>query len=255
MDYKIKLFYPFLFLLFLNKAFAQQVDGKYRLNELSSYKYIHKVINADSLIKNIPLVIGLHWYGSTPSKFAKYLEGFKIPVRLILVQGTYPCDSGYSFFICKPKSYYELSNDDKMFNILNEGDRLSKFIEAITAFYKPSIKPVIIGASQGGDLCYLIGIKYSFLISQSCPLLATIDNRIIIPFSKSMDVPSRIDAFHGTADPIVNVDTAQRNINLLSQNGYRAYLHTYRNIRHDISASMKKDYITLIEKILSKQEK
>jgi phospholipase/carboxylesterase len=242
-----------LFFLFFNRVFAQQTEEK-KLNELSGYKYVHSVINADSSATGLPIIIGLHWSGSTPGEFSTFLTGITKPARLILVQAPYPHRSGFSFFIRQPKDYYQLPADEKMTILLEEGEKLSRFIEAITALYKPAIKPVIIGASQGGDLSYVMGIRYNGLISQSCPLLATMDNRIIITAKGSAEGIARIDAFHGTADPIVNIDTARQHIHLLKKNGFKAKLHTYKNITHDIPGSMKKDYSNLIDKILDKRD-
>ena len=193
------LLYLLLLFLFQNGAFAQQIEEKQELKELSGYKYQHLVINADTSAADIPVIIGLHWSGSTANEFAQYLTGFTKPVRLILVQAPYPHKSGFSFFSRQPKDYYKLPVDEKMTVLLQEGEKLSKFIEAVTKLYKPGKKPVIIGASQGGDLSYVIGIRYSHLISQSCPLLATMDDRIILPLTGSSENLVPIDVFHGAA--------------------------------------------------------
>jgi phospholipase/carboxylesterase len=233
----------FLTAIFLN---AQEVKSQAKL---AGYDYKEVVLNADPATAGLPVVIGLHWSSSTPDEFEKYLTGFTKPVRIILVRAPYAHKSGFSFFSRQPKDYYKLPDDEKMEALLAEGEKLSRFVEEITTRYQPKIKPVIIGASQGGDLSYVIGIRYNHLISLSCPLLATMDNRIIKPLQIKNAAP--ITVFHGTADPIVNIELAKEHTKFLKENGFKAKLHKYKNIKHDIPDSMRADYVKLIERVLS----
>jgi phospholipase/carboxylesterase len=239
----------FTLFLFQCKVAAQQSVKNHELNKLEGYNYKHIVINADSSDKNIPIVIGLHWRGSTPDEFGKFLSGLKSPARLILLQGQYPDDEvNFSFFKIIPTDYYTLSDDEKMKILLQEGKKLSKFIQAVNSTYNPTKKPIIIGASQGGDLSYVIGIRYNQLVSLSCPLLATIDNRIINPLNKSTQrrLPE-MEVFHGLADKIVPIDTVRQHIQLLKDNKYKVNLHTYEGNTHSISNAMMKDFTELID--------
>jgi phospholipase/carboxylesterase len=248
---RLHYFFISLFFLFQYNLSAQQLSEKEPLNELAGYKYKHVVMNADSSGSGLPIIIGLHWSGSTPDEFAAYLDDFKIPARLIFVQAPYPHKKGFSFFSRQPKDYYTLPVDEKMAVLLSEGEKLSKFIEAIATLYKPSRKPIIIGASQGGDLSYVVGVRYNHLISQACPLLATMDNRIIPARKGRPQNLSPIDVFHGDADPIVNVDTVRQHVRALKNNKYKIGLHIYGGVEHDIPGEMKKDYTKLIEGMLA----
>ena len=238
--------------LFQHDLTAQQTVSNQELNELSGYKYKHIILNCDSSDNGIPVIIGLHWRGSTPDEFGKFLTGFKSPVRLILLQGQYPDDEvNFSFFKIIPTDYYTLPTDEKMKNLLNEGKKISEFIKAISTIYKPTKKPVIVGASQGGDLSYVIGICYNNLVSLSCPLLATMDNRIIKPLNKkSQRQASKIEVFHGIADKIVLIDTVRQHIRLLKKYKYEVNLHTYDKNTHSISNLMMTEFTELIDRHL-----
>lgn len=248
----MRLDYFFISVLFFShyNLSAQSVNEKQTLKEIAGYKYRHTLMNTDSLSSGLPIIIGLHWSGSTPDEFAGYLDDFKIPARLILVQAPYLHKNGFSFFSRQPKDYYTLPVDEKMAVLLSEGEKLSKFIEAIINLYKPSRKPIIIGASQGGDLSYIIGVRFNHLISQACPLLATMDNRIIPARKRQPQSLSPIDVFHGDADPIVNIDTVRQHVRALKNNKYKINLHIYKGVEHDIPGEMEKDYTKLIEGIL-----
>jgi phospholipase/carboxylesterase len=231
---------------------AQKTFQSQNLYELGGYKYKDTTINANSTDIGIPIIIGLHWRGSTPEEFSKYLKEMKSPVRLILLQGQYPDDeTNYSFFKIVPTDYYTLPTDEKMKILLQEGEKLSRFVKSITLKYKPTKKPIIIGASQGGDLSYVIGIRYNNLVSLSCPLLATIDNRIIKPLSKkSQKQISKIEVFHGIADKIVLIDTVKQHIQVLKNNKFKVNLHSYDNNTHSISNKMMTDFTELIDRHL-----
>jgi phospholipase/carboxylesterase len=252
--FKMRLIYILTLILFLLQTHttAQQTVQNQKLNELSGYKYKDTTINANSTDNGIPIIIGLHWRGSTPEEFGRYLKELKSPVRLILLQGQYPDDeTNYSFFKIVPTDYYTLPTDEKMKILLQEGEKLSKFIKAITHQYKPTKKPIIIGASQGGDLSYVIGIRYNNLVSLSCPLLATMDNRIIKPLSKkSQKQISKIEVFHGLADKIVSIDTVKQHIQILKDSKFKVTLHTYENNAHSISNKMMTEFTELIDRHL-----
>jgi len=230
-------------------ADAQTNTGSESLT-LAGFTYKEKVENSAAGTKDLPLVIALHWSGSTPDEFSSYISGFDQPVRILLVQGRYTHPkAGYSFYVRSPVSYYDMSPDDKMSNLLREAEELSKFIEAATTKYSPKKKPIIIGASQGGDLSYVTAIRYVSLISAAFPLLATFDERILQD-KATRKKPAPIYAYHGTDDPIVPIATVKQHIKALKIAGYKAQLHEYSGIKHDIPKSMKADYMKQVAKIL-----
>jgi phospholipase/carboxylesterase len=248
-----RLLLPALLVMSAIFPLTSSIAGQQREKQLAGYSYKQVVVNADSSAAGLPLVIGLHWSGSTPEEFEKYLAGLKSPARLVLVEASHPHKSGFSFFRRQPQDYYRLPEDEKMAALLAEGEKMSRFIAEATALYRPKIKPVVIGASQGGDLSYVIGARYNHLISLSCPLLATMDDRIV--GSSTLENPAPIEIFHGTADPIVPLAAAQRHAAALKKNGFSVKLRTYQNIGHDISDAMRADYVKLIDRRISSSRK
>lgn len=246
MRFNCKYLVLFLLFAFQSKVISQQIDSISTIEKKSLEGYFYKEVieNTNASNAHIPLLIALHWMRSTPDEFSIYMKGFKTPVRILFVEGPYEFKEGYSFYATSPENYYKMSEDNKMKVLLAETEKLSKFIEAATKLYSPTVKPAIIGASQGGDLSFVIGLNYNHLISLSCPLLATIDDRIIF-----QDKPAKlasIVAFHGIEDPIVNVNTIKNHIKNAKKQGFKAKLHLYKRVKHEISYKMKSDYITLI---------
>jgi phospholipase/carboxylesterase len=235
-----------LILVFL--LFQTAVEAQNTKKQLEGFYYKEVVANAEATTQNLPVVIALHWMRSNPDEFTQYINSFKNPVRILLIEGNYPYKEGFSFYPTSPDNYYKMSDDDKMKVLLNESDKLAKFVKAITILYPSDKKPIIIGASQGGDLSYMIGIRHNNLISLACPLLATFDNRIIKKLKSKTTAP--IVAFHGEEDPIVNVSVAKNHIKLLKKSGYNAKINTYKGVKHDISEEMESDYTKLISTYL-----
>lgn len=220
-------------------------DPPVPLQELAGYKYLEIVEHASDDTQDLPLVIALHWMGSSPEDFAKYAQGYDKPVRILLPQAPYPFEDGFSFFLLEPIQYYDLPQEEKKAAYLAEVKRLSQFIIAANRKYPSPDKPIIMGASQGGDLSYGIAILYPDLIQLSCPLLATIDESIVA-INSPPPTTSWIIAFHGVEDPIVPIDTARHHIQHLSNNGFMANLKEYEACKHDIPEQMQKDYMMVI---------
>lgn len=231
--------YAVLLTVLLAAAAFGQASTSGELKSLAGYRYLERVENAKADARGLPLVIGLHWSSSTPQEFGEYISGFSVPVRILLLQGPYEHPrGGHSFYVRQPVSYYDMNADKKMAELLKEAEKLSKFIEAATALYSPKRKPVVIGASQGGDLSYLTAIRYGSLITAAYPLLATFDERVL-----SDSVPKKkkapISVYHGDDDPIVNIASVKSHVKALSAAGYKVALTTYPRVKHDISPDMK----------------
>jgi len=240
--------YAMLLTILLAATAFGQTSTNGELKSLAGYRYLERTENARADAKGLPLVIGLHWSSSTPEEFGGYISGFQFPVRILLLEGPYEHPrGGRSFYVRQPVSYYDMNADEKMAQLLKEADRLGKFIEAATALCSPKRKPIVIGASQGGDLSYVTAIRHASLITAAYPLLATFDERILN--DAAMDkkkVP--IFVYHGDDDPIVNLGDVKGHVKALSSAGYKVRLSTYPNTKHDISPQMKKDFVRQITK-------
>lgn len=225
-------------LFFQNTIWSQNTD------ELEGYRYKVLAVNTTSVNETLPLIIGLHWMRSNPDEFLTFLKDIKSPARILLLEGNYPFKEGFSFYPTEPENYYKMNADGKLKVLTEEGNKLARFIASATKKYPSAKKPVIIGASQGGDLSYFIAIQHGDLIGLSCPLLATIDNRLIT--DNKSDAVS-IHAFHGEEDPIVPLKTTLEHIELLKKHHFEAKIKTYKGVQHDISDTMKADFTALIE--------
>jgi len=223
---------------------------KEELSELAGYKYLEIVENQETLDPNLNMVIAMHWMGSTPRKFMKFLSDFNIPIRVLLVQAPYSYKEGYSFFEVEPTSYYDLGTKEKHAVIMKEAEKLSQFIEKATKKYKPSNKPIVMGASQGGDLSYILATKYSHLISASCPLLATLDEELM-QAQLPIECTVPIQVFHGKEDAVVAIEEVRKQVQYLTTKNCTVTLNEYNDCGHQIPDTMQADYKQFITRIFN----
>lgn len=218
-----------------------------KAERLAGFCYEQFVVNAAPDSTDLLMVVALHWMRSTPAEFKQYFAGLRQPARVVLLQGPYPQKEGFSFFATSPRNYYRLPAGERQQQLLEETDKLARFLAEIAGRYPASSRPVLIGASQGGDLSYAVAVRHPTTISLAVPLLAILDERIMPPAARSA-VP--IHAFHGTDDPVVAVADARKYVSALQQSGYEARLQEYSGLKHDISGTMQRDYLDLIDKHL-----
>lgn len=226
---------------------GESTSGEYY--ELGSFRYKMNVENATEKLDSLPLVIVMHSMGSTPDTYKERVKDFKIPVRIIYVEGTYNYGDGYSFFPLKPINYYEMPHEEKHNSLVQETEKIADFIRAANSKYKPIKNPVVIGASQGGDLSYMIGIKNPELISAAFPLLATLDEVTKQTLNKKKQFkPIRV--FHGQDDSVVSITSVRKHVKDLQENNLDIELFEYEDCDHQITKLMKEQYIEEISKLL-----
>jgi predicted esterase len=221
--------------------------AKVERDSLANFKYVSYVVNAGSGAAHLPVLIILPSMGSSPNEFKALFTGFKKPIRIILIQAPYVFKTGFSFYPLSPVSYYERSRTEKRTIMLQEVARLASFIRAVDKYYQPGVKPIVAGASQGGDLAYGLAIVYPELLTASCPLLGLFDPDIVSRAKKRIP----IDAFDGMKDTIVKISVARKQVKLLKENGFDVTIHEYEGVPHDLPPNMIRDIIGVVEDDLS----
>lgn len=226
-------------------AAASETAAKPRQSRqvLAGFSYVTWVNGAPADARGLPVVVGLHWSHSTPAEFGAYLKNLSMPVRVVLLQGRYRTSPGYSFFPVTPVSYYKMPPDEQHRVLGEEAERLAGFLRAIDVRYPAVTKPVIVGASQGGDLSYAIATGYGERVSMAIPLLGTLDGS---PLAAASSTSPSIVALDGDADPIVPAASARAFTGRLRAAGYAVTLRMYPRVGHDISPAMREDLHALL---------
>lgn len=213
----------------------------------SAYVTEQMVVNAGSIADTeaLPLIVVMHWMASDPDEMRSYLQGLKQPARIVFLKGRYPSRGKFSFFPVEGENYYRLPADQQRAIIVREAEQIAAELTTLGARYPRAPKPVVIGASQGGDLSYVLAIRHGQQVGLAVPLLATLD-AVLVQAPVDPGLPVRV--YHGEKDPIVAVNRAREHVEQLLEAGFRdVKLQEYPGVGHDISPAMRADYLRVID--------
>ncbi len=214
------------------------------------YCYETVVANSNNESAPLPLVIGLHWSGSTPAEFREVLSRMTSPARLVLVRGTQVRRAGFSFYPVEPY-YYDMDESQQRAVQLAESERMAALAREVSRQFHACGRLAVVGASQGGDLTYLLGLRHPEIVGLAIPLLATID-RQLVPDRPARRIP--IHAMHGIDDTIVPVATARRLAETAKAKGFEVALTTFPHTGHDITDAMKSNIAAVVDAYLKSIE-
>lgn len=211
---------------------------------IGEYSYREWIVNSTSDNPALPIVIGLHWSSSSPEEFRAYFNGLRKPARLIFLSGRYPFKGGYSFYSRSPVNYYAMEDAEQQDVVATEAAKIADVIALLGKTYPHAPKPIVIGASQGGDLAYALAILYGQLLKGSIPLLASL-HEDLLKTQSAHRLPIRV--FHGVDDKIVAIAATRAHADRLAKAGYNIVLKEYANLGHDISPQMQHDFSDAID--------
>jgi predicted esterase len=109
-------------------------------------------------------------------------------------------------------------------------------------------KAVVSGISQGGDIAFLMAVYYPKLCKASFPFAGYIHSQLYNDIMRKPLNNVPVYLFQGEDDPIVPVFYSKEAVKKLDKK-LALKLFTYPGVGHEISAKMKMDYSTMIDKI------
>jgi len=139
---------------------------------------------------------------------------------------------------------YELDESQQRAIQLAESERMATLAREVSRQFRVCGRPAVVGASQGGDLIYLLGLRHPDIVGLAIPLLATID-RQLVPDRPARRIP--IHAMHGIDDTVVPVETARRLAKAASAKGFEVTLTEFPDTGHDIPDAMKRKIAAVID--------
>lgn len=217
---------------------------------LAGFHHITLVTGGARPGDRLPMIIGLHWSSASPEIIAPDFRGIDVPARVVLPRGKFPREDGYTWFA---DGHGELGEAEQRDAALRTVDELVAFLDAATRAYPTAGKPILAGASYGGDLSYLIAVHHPDRVSAAFPVAA----RFLVAWLPAAnpckpDCPP-ITALHGTDDPIVPIeggrDAARRLIDL----GFRIDFREYKGVAHDFTPAMVSDFTRAAREVLKAQ--
>ena len=160
-------------------------------------------------IKNPPLLILLHGYGSNEGDLFSFAE--ELPEELLIISAQAPLSMGFGAY-----AWYSINFDDKngKFSNLKEAkesiDKIAIFIDEIKEKYNTnSTKTFLLGFSQGAILSYSLSFFYPNKVQNVIALSGYI-NTELLPVSISTEIKTDYYSSHGSVDQVLPVDWARK---------------------------------------------
>jgi len=151
----------------------------------------------------LPVIVPLHFMGSNPDQiFDVLLSGFDRQTRVIAPYGQYRYEGQYSWF---PDSLYDESERDQGRFIDEIVGILLENVESWKQEFPVRGKPIYLGVSQGGDMCFTLAAKYGDRFRLCLPIAGRLLTEEIIRKSDA----GLVRIHHGEKDPIVPIASAR----------------------------------------------
>jgi len=182
--------------------------------------------------EELPMIVSLHFMGSSPEQtFDILLGSFGFPSRVIAPYGPYRHDDHYAWF---PDSFYnedEVGQGkfvDEMVEILLEN------VESWRREFPTKGKPIFLGVSQGGDMCFTLAAKHADRFRLCLPIAG----RLLIDELTKKDQAGLIRIHHGKEDPIVPIDGARKAAKYLLSANLDVEIREFENAGHEVPEEM-----------------
>ena len=159
-------------------------------------------------IKNPPLLILLHGYGSNEQDLFSFAD--ELPDDFLIISAQAPHSMSFGSY-----AWYAINFDDKngKFSDLKQAkesiDTIALFIDEIKEKYNTnSNKTFLLGFSQGAILSYSLSFFYPNKVSYVIALSGYI-NKELLPEKISEEITTEYYASHGTVDQVLPIGWAR----------------------------------------------
>ena len=181
----------------------------------------------------LPLLIPLHFMGSSPAQILPLLlHKFAYPARVIAPYGLHTFETQFAWF---PEDLYKRSEAEQASFI----DSIVTVLLANTAVWMdkfPTVgKPVFLGVSQGGDICFTLAAKHSDQFSLCLPIAGRLLTSEIAP----KDNPGIVRIHQGQDDHIVSIDSARAAAEKLRLAQMDVEIREYAGVGHEVPLNMR----------------
>ncbi|RCS27234.1 phospholipase [Polaribacter sp. WD7] len=159
-------------------------------------------------IKNPPLLILLHGYGSNEQDLFSFAE--ELPDNFLIISVQAPLSMGFGSY-----AWYSINFDDinGKFSDLKEAknaiDKIASFIDDIKIKYNTDAKKTfLLGFSQGAILSYSLSFFYPNKVQYVIALSGYI-NTDLLPNSMAKNIETEYYSSHGSVDQVLPVEWAR----------------------------------------------
>jgi phospholipase/carboxylesterase len=177
-------------------------------------------------IKNPPLLILLHGYGSNKEDLFSFAD--ELPDELLIISAQAPDEMGFGGY-----AWYAINFDaiNGRFSDLEQAkksiDLIANFIDEIKEkFQTNSSKTFLLGFSQGAILSYSLSFFYPNKIQYIVALSGYINHQLL-PKEISKEIKTDYYCSHGTVDQVLPIEWARKSGPFLTNLGFKNVYSEY----------------------------
>lgn len=213
--------------------------------ELEGVRYLERLRGGAGADEAVPMVVVLHSLGGRPEGYAGGMGGIG-KARLILPEGEYDSGSGKSWFGKGLHKVVDDGNTPEDLQIWRDaGDRLSRFLSAVTRCRPTAGKPIVTGASQGGEMSLLMATEHRRQIHGA----VVVNGDMPAPLWSGRMAPTVM--LHGTGDTTVPFEWAQEHANWAIDNGAPLSFKSFSSPGHEVTSAESKAWIGAVKDMVS----
>jgi len=192
------------------------------------------------------LLVALHYSGGTPDFWNEYVQDWGAPVRVLLPQGPLPRREGYTWF---PPDHEKKDAAGKLADLEQMGARVADLIRAVRSQHPEIRRVAVTGFSYGGDLAWLLAIRYPDLVDFAVPM----GSRMLGDTTQPLPSTSRVRVLQGEADAIIDVKQTSARVDALKAQGVPIDMIVYPGLGHDVSPALIEDWRVFLRQALNGQ--
>lgn len=206
----------------------------------------YNILQPKKNVKNPPLLVMLHGYGSNENDLFSFSE--ELNERFLIVSARAPISlpwGGYAWYnINFTETAGRFGNPDEARKAMQQVDELISSIQE--KYNTQKNKTVLLGFSQGGILSYGLALnnpeKYAGFLALSAYVF-----REIMPTTINQEHVKQLAVFtsHGTEDPVIPIDWARKADAYLTEN-HVPHIYKEYSMAHGINPACFADMLAFI---------
>jgi phospholipase/carboxylesterase len=179
------------------------------------------------------LLVALHYSSSTPAFWDDLVRDLGTPVRVLAPQGPRPHRGGFTWFAADHEAKDAAG---KTADVEAMAVRIAALIRETRAAHPEIRRVAVTGFSYGGDLAWMLAIRYPELVDVAVPM----GTRLLGEPAAAR--PARVVVLQGEVDAIIDARATAARVDHLKTAGVPIELTVYPGLGHDMSPALLLDW-------------
>jgi phospholipase/carboxylesterase len=189
-----------------------------------------------------PVIIGLHGLGGSAENFAQVWTELGPAAEIDVIEGFEIAGDGHAWFAWPPGT-----SEQQLAAALDGAERK---LWPVISELAHGRRAIIVGYSQGAMLTFALAARHPEAIAGAVAIAGRLPPALwpqragAAPAPRGPPVP--IDALHGTADRVIEIEAGRAAIEAFRAAGYRAEIHEFPGVGHTLTREMRDQLYALV---------